>query len=141
MTPRTPRVDNYDARGLLLELTRVYRDGTLGSPSPFFPEPTHPDVVMKPEGEGPLGTQVFDLTFPSDYQPFFADGRDHYLAHSENMTAHARWWTSDRGRPTIVMIHGWGAGDRRPGGAVEVVDPASSACRPNIVRAGGSHRI
>jgi pimeloyl-ACP methyl ester carboxylesterase len=110
MTPRTPRVDNYDARGLLLELTRVYRDGTLGSPSPFFPEPTHPDVVMKAEGEGPLGTQVYDHTFPSEYQPFFADGRDHYLAHTENMTAHARWWTSDRGRPTIVMIHGWGAG-------------------------------
>ena len=27
------------------------------------------------------------------------------------MTAHARWWTSDRGRPTIVMLHGWGGGN------------------------------
>jgi len=26
------------------------------------------------------------------------------------MTAHARWWTSDRGRPTIVMLQGWGGG-------------------------------
>jgi pimeloyl-ACP methyl ester carboxylesterase len=111
MAPGTPRVHAADARDKLLALTREYSAGTLGVPSPFFPEPTHPDVVLSPQGDGPLGTQVVDLAFPSDYQPFHPDARDLYLSVSENMTAHARWWTSDRGRPTIVMIHGWGAGN------------------------------
>ena len=111
MSPGTPRVHTKDARDKLLSITRTYTDGTLGAPSRFFPDPTVPDIVMSPQGDGPLGTQVVDLTFQSDYQPFHPDARDMYLSHTENMIAHARWWTSDRGRPTIVMIHGWGAGD------------------------------
>ncbi len=64
-----------------------------------------------PLGDGPLGTQVVDLEFASDYQPFLPAARDAYLAVRENFTAHARWWTSERGRPTIVMLHGWGGGN------------------------------
>ncbi|HEY5945849.1 MAG TPA: hypothetical protein VIV40_10175 [Kofleriaceae bacterium] len=111
MSPRTPRVHAADARDKLLAITRAYSEGTLGAPSPFFPEPTHPDIAMSPQGDGPLGTQIVDLSFPSDYQPFHPEARDLYLAVTENMTCHARWWTSDRGRPTIVLIHGWGAGN------------------------------
>src|SRR5262245_22780520 len=110
MSPSTPRVSAADARDKLLAITRTYSDGTLGAPSRFFPDPTHPDVVLAPQGDGPLGTQIVDLSFPSDYQPFHPAARDMYLSVPENMTAHARWWTSERGRPTIVMIHGWGAG-------------------------------
>jgi pimeloyl-ACP methyl ester carboxylesterase len=111
MSPRTPRVHQADARQRLLDITRIYSDGTLGVPSPFFPEPVQPTIVTAPQGDGPLGTQVVDLSFASEYQPFHPAARDLYLATTENMTAHARWWTSDRGRPTIVMIHGWGAGN------------------------------
>jgi pimeloyl-ACP methyl ester carboxylesterase len=111
MAPRTPRVHAADARQRLLEITQRYSEGNLGVPSPFFPEPVQPEVVLSPQGDGPLGTQVVDLTFPSDYRPFHPDARDLYLSVTENMTAHARWWTSGRGRPTIVMIHGWGAGN------------------------------
>lgn len=111
MAPRTPRIEHGDARGKLIELAAHYRDGTLGHPSPVFPEPLAPAVKLASTGEGPLGTQVVDISFPSDYVPFHPEARDMYLAVSENMTCHARWWTSDRGRPTIVLIHGWGGGN------------------------------
>jgi pimeloyl-ACP methyl ester carboxylesterase len=111
MSPRTPRVNTGDARERLLAITQHYSAGTLGVPSPFFPDPTNPNIALTPVGDGPLGTQVVDLSFPSDYQPFHPEARDLYLAVTENMTCHARWWTSGRGRPTIVMIHGWGAGN------------------------------
>jgi pimeloyl-ACP methyl ester carboxylesterase len=111
MSPRTPRVHADDARARLISITEAYSDGTLGVPSPFFPVPTRPRIALSPQGDGPLGTQVVDISFPSDYVPYHPEARDSYLAVSENMTAHARWWTSDRGRPTIVMIHGWGAGN------------------------------
>ena len=135
MAPRSPRIQTDDARSRLVELAAAYSDGTLGTPSPFFPEPELPRVALAPLGEGPLGTHVFDLSFPSDYKPFHPLARDVYLAATENMTAHARWWTSevngstrgpngvriartldragtsDRGRPTIVLLHGWGGGN------------------------------
>jgi pimeloyl-ACP methyl ester carboxylesterase len=112
MAPRTPRIDpGGDARGNLIELARQYSDGTLGLPSPFFPEPDHPTIELTPLGDGPLGTHIVDLKFRSDYQPFLPAARQSYLSIVENMTAHARWWTSDKGRPTIVVIHGWGGGN------------------------------
>jgi pimeloyl-ACP methyl ester carboxylesterase len=69
-----------------------------------------PSPRLSPVGDGPLGTQIVDLTFRSDYVPFLHMARDSYLSITANQTAHARWWTSGRGRPTIVMLHGWGGG-------------------------------
>ncbi len=111
MAPRTPRIDPVDARSDLLALARAYREGTLGVPSPFFPTPAPPVMTITPQGEGPLGTHVVDLAYPSEYQPFLPAARDLHLRAAENLTAHARWWTSDRGRPTIVLLHGWGGGN------------------------------
>jgi pimeloyl-ACP methyl ester carboxylesterase len=112
MTPRTPRIDPAaDPRAQLIDLAKLYNHETLGHPSPFFPDPEVPEVRLAPLGDGPLGTQIVDLSFHSDYQPFLPLAREHYLAHTENFTAHARWWTSDRGRPTIVILHGWGGGN------------------------------
>ena len=111
MAPRTPSLRDGDPRAELIELARVYSAGTLGTPSRFFPEPELPAPTFAPLGDGPLGTQVVDLAYATDYQPFHPAARDGYLAHRENQTAHARWWTSDRGRPTIVVIHGWGGGN------------------------------
>lgn len=99
-----------ETRDKLIELTRAYNEGTLGVPSAFFPTPFLPTVALSPLGNGPLGTQVADLSFRSDYQPFLPSARDRYLAFAQNMTAHARWWTSDRGRPTIIVLHGLRAG-------------------------------
>ena len=111
MAPRTPRIDPKDARTGLIDLARTYSDGTLGTPSPFFPAPSAPTVAVTPQGEGPLGTHVVDLAYPSEYQPFLPAARDLHLRSAENLTAHARWWTSGRGRPTIVLLHGWGGGN------------------------------
>ncbi len=111
MAPRNPKIDPKDARSGLVELARAYSDGTLGVPSPFFPIPAMPEVQVAPQGDGPLGTQVADLAYPSEYQPFLPAARDLHLRATENLTAHARWWTSGAGRPTIVLLHGWGGGN------------------------------
>lgn len=111
MAPKTPKIRESDARTDLLTLARAYREGTLGVPSPFFPSPAPPVMTITPAGDGPLGTQVVDLAYPSEYQPFLPAARDLHLRAAENLTAHARWWTSDRGRPTIVLLHGWGGGN------------------------------
>jgi len=115
MTPRGTRhavpLDDRDPRARLLELAAAYRRDTLGVPSPFFPEPPAPEVVLTPLGDGPLDTRVVDLAFPSEYEPFLPAARELHGAIRENLTVHARWWTSGRGRPTIVLIHGWGGGN------------------------------
>lgn len=105
----TPATDLHDARAQLIDLAARYSDGTLGVPSRFFPEPTLPDVRLSPHGDGPLGTQVVNLKWTSGYEAFLPEARELVDAARENHTAYARWWTSERGRPTIVMLHGWGA--------------------------------
>src|SRR3569623_3777399 len=111
MAPRTPRLDDGDPRADLIAVARAYNKDTLGSPSRVFPEPELPEVTLAPAGDGPRGTQIGDRTYRTDYQPFLPGARDGHLAHPENLTAHARWGTSERGRPTIVLIHGWGGGN------------------------------
>jgi hypothetical protein len=111
MTPRTPKIQPGDARARLVELAGAYSKDTLGTPSRFFPQPSRPRVKLSPLGDGPLGTQVIDLAHPSEYEPYYAPARAWHSSIRENATAHVRWWTSGRGRPTIVMLHGWGAGN------------------------------
>ena len=109
--PRAAMEPLDDRRAQLVELAAAYRDRTLGVPSRFFPSPDEPAVRVTPLGDGPLGTQTVDLSYPSDYQPFLPAARDLHLRATQNLTAHARWWTSGRGRPTIVLLHGWGGGN------------------------------
>ena len=111
MAPRAPKIDPSDARARMLELAADYSADTLGSPSPFFPAPTLPHAALTALGDGPHGTQVLDVAFPSDYEPFHPLARAIHTASLENGTVHARWWTSGRGRPTIVLLHGWGGGN------------------------------
>ena len=113
MSPSRRRPPAGDPREQIIELAGAYRDGTLGAPSPFFPAPELPQIRATPAGAGPLGTQIVDLAFASGYQPFLPAAREPYLAIHENLTVHARWWTDAErrhGRPTIVLIHGWGQG-------------------------------
>lgn len=108
---RAARIDDTDPRARLAELAAAYGEGTLGAPSAFFPAPELPEVSLAPVGDGPLGTQAVDLAYASDYQPFLPEACDLHAAVVENHTAHARWWTSGRGRPAIVLLHGWGGGN------------------------------
>lgn len=109
---REPATDLHDARARLVALADRYCDGTLGVPSPFFPEPPLPEMTLTPQGDGPLGTQIAHLVWTSGYEPYLPEARELCGAAIENHTAHARWWTSGRGRPTIVLLHGWGADNR-----------------------------
>jgi pimeloyl-ACP methyl ester carboxylesterase len=111
MAPRAPKIDP-DARTRLLDLAAAYSEGTLGHPSPFFPTPDAPAVLLRPIGDGPLGTQVVDLTYASTYAPFHPAARELLDPVTENATAHVRWWTSGKHRPTIVLLHGWGGGNQ-----------------------------
>ncbi|MBA2544350.1 MAG: alpha/beta fold hydrolase [Deltaproteobacteria bacterium] len=118
MAPRAPKIDP-DARSRLVELAAAYGAGTLGHPSPFFPTPELPDVTLRSHGDGPLGTQIVDLTYPSTYVPFHPKARELLDPVTENAVAHARWWTSgsskggpSQRRPTIVFLHGWGGGNQ-----------------------------
>lgn len=99
-----------DARRQLVDLAAAYGDGTLGAPSRFFPVPDEPEVALAPLGDGPLGTRVIDLRYRSQYEPFLPAARDAHLRFTANLTVHARWWTSGRGRPAIVLLHGWAGG-------------------------------
>lgn len=116
MAPRAPRIDRSsplvprDARVRLVELATAYGAG-LGLPSSFFPVPELPVVQTRALGDGPLGTQIVDLAYPSGYVPFLPAARELLDRVSENDTAHARWWTSGKHRPTIVLLHGWGGGN------------------------------
>jgi pimeloyl-ACP methyl ester carboxylesterase len=107
-SPHAPHPE--DARRQLIDLAAAYGDGTLGAPSRFFPAPDEPAVRLTRVGDGPLGTQVVDLAYPSDYEPFLPAAREPHLRVTENLTCHARWWTSDRGRPVLVLLHGWAGG-------------------------------
>lgn len=108
---RAQKFDPNGARTQLVDLAAAYSEGTLGVPSRFFPEPDAPATKLVSVGDGPLGTQVVDVSYPSAYEPFLPLARDLHAQVPENHTAHARWWTSGRGRPTIVMLHGWGGGN------------------------------
>lgn len=106
---QTKQIDPVDARRQLLDVAAHYNRGTLGLPSPFFPDPPAIQPTLTPQGDGPLGTQVVDLAWRSEYEPFHPTARA--MMARENDVAHARWYTSGKGRPTIVAIHGWGGGN------------------------------
>jgi len=107
MAPRAPKIDP-DARTRLIDVAAHYN----AEPDRFFPAPDLPAVTLKPGGDGPLGTQVVDLTYPSTYTAFHPAARALIGSVHENTTAHVRWWTSGKGRPTIVLLHGWGGGNQ-----------------------------
>jgi pimeloyl-ACP methyl ester carboxylesterase len=108
--PRATRPEPGDARARLAALAAAYGDGTLGTPSRFFPAPERPAVALAPVGDGPLGTRAIDLAWRSEYEPFLPAARELHARVVENHTARARWWTSGRGRPAIVLLHGWAGG-------------------------------
>jgi pimeloyl-ACP methyl ester carboxylesterase len=100
MRGSAPRREHLeDARTKLIDLANRYRGAD------FFHEPPPADVV-----ETRVESGVFDLAWSSGYVPFLPEYRDEHLQHRENLTAHARLFRGDPGRPTMVLIHGWGGG-------------------------------
>ena len=76
----------------------------------FAPPPT---VKIRTElGRGPRtgGGRVELVRFPSPFVPLNPDVRRDYLRHEQNATARAQHWRHDDGpRPTLIVIHGFGA--------------------------------
>jgi dienelactone hydrolase len=105
-------------RDKALEIAAAYAEDTRELPSRFFPAPERAELTLTAvlaAGEGPQGSRVTDLTFPSTYQPFWSGIRDSYLNYRENQRGHARWWrlparAEAAPRPTLILIHGWRAG-------------------------------
>ncbi|MEZ4404828.1 MAG: hypothetical protein R3B06_32870 [Kofleriaceae bacterium] len=99
-----------DAHGRLVELAARYRDGTLGTPSRFFPAPPTPEIRANLDGTL-FDARVEHLVWRSGYRPFLADHRDEHHRWVENHTAHARLYArGGGGNPAMVLIHGWGGG-------------------------------
>jgi len=97
-----------DAHARLTVLARQYGDGTLGTPSRFFPAPPEPAVRAQP-----VAARVEHLTWASGYQPFLDEHRADHHRWIDNGTAHARLYRGEPGaapRPALVLIHGWGGG-------------------------------
>lgn len=109
------RTELLDARTRLLALAAHYSRGTLGVPSPFFPEPAPVAATETPVGPGPEGARVIDVALPSTYVPWSRDYLDDHARERENLTVHARVYRVPpaRGaapRPVMVCIHGLGGG-------------------------------
>jgi pimeloyl-ACP methyl ester carboxylesterase len=107
-----PRGDRAHARDRLLELARIYSDGTLGADSRFFPAPPAVDIATHAIGDGPEDSRVTELSFASEYRPFHGDHAGEHLRWRENLTSHARIYRGrGRRRPVAILVHGWGGGN------------------------------
>jgi pimeloyl-ACP methyl ester carboxylesterase len=85
----------------------------VADPAAFFPPV--PDPSTLPVRERPVrrlswGGQSVELSWPSAFEPFHAAVRDAYLAHTANRVAWARLYGQGRGRPAVILVHGYMAG-------------------------------
>jgi hypothetical protein len=84
--------------------------GWLGDPALFFPAPPAPTGVRANRRRA-AGLTFDHLTFASGYEPHPREpGRERWLAHAPNRTAHAWILRHDRPRPWLVCVHGAGVG-------------------------------
>jgi pimeloyl-ACP methyl ester carboxylesterase len=58
----------------------------------------------------PWGGHCVTLSWPSAYEPFHESVRDAYLIHGHNLTAHAQLYGKGGGRPAVILVHGYMAG-------------------------------
>jgi pimeloyl-ACP methyl ester carboxylesterase len=80
------------------------------SPDAFFepPPPIHP-ALERVRGMRSGGT-VYDASWPSRFEPYLPELRNKYLGFEENRTAHARLYLAPQPRATILLVHGYLAG-------------------------------
>ncbi len=96
-----------------LRLLELYRDlAEQGDPAAVFKRPdAEPDVVARPLDRPSLpdgGAALLRLQSP--YTALHPDARRDYARHDQNAVAWAQHWRHSEGpRPTLVVIHGFGA--------------------------------
>jgi pimeloyl-ACP methyl ester carboxylesterase len=82
-------------------------------PAAFFPRPPDPSTLAvheRPVRRMSWGAHSVELSWPSASEPFHPTVRDAYLVHTANRTAWARVYGQGRGRPAVVLVHGYMAG-------------------------------
>jgi predicted alpha/beta hydrolase family esterase len=82
-------------------------------PAVFFPAPpvaASLGVRERPVRALPWGGHAVELSWTSAFEPFHSSVRDAYVVHSANRTAWARVYGSGRGRPAVILVHGYMAG-------------------------------
>jgi hypothetical protein len=111
-TERVDRVvasaDDGEPHALMIEAKAHYQ--ALSSADAFFAAPPslHPTLVRR----GPLpGGAIFDLAYPSRYEPSWERIRADYLHHAPNRIARARLFLHDETpKSTIICLHGYAGG-------------------------------
>ncbi|MEW6777685.1 MAG: alpha/beta hydrolase family protein [Bdellovibrionota bacterium] len=97
-----------------IDLNLYTRPELLSDPRRFYPAPGAPIDVRRKVIAKMKGGVRESLKFPSLYQTYHPDYREAYREYKENQTGHALWWRhKDGGRPTLLVVHGWMAGDHR----------------------------
>jgi pimeloyl-ACP methyl ester carboxylesterase len=82
----------------------------IADPEAFFPVPAR----VAPNGRRlrvlPWGGESVELSWPSAFRPFDSGASAAYMANVSNRTAYARLYGGNRGRPVVVLIHGYMSG-------------------------------
>ncbi len=104
-----------DLRGDLAQLAFYRELASRADPSAAFPRPARSARITELEPPrrmtfDPPAGRVRMLRFESPFQALNPAVRASYLAHRENRVAWAQHWSHDDGpRPTLAVIHGFGA--------------------------------
>jgi dienelactone hydrolase len=108
---RADGLSHVERMEALAHIEKAYGDpGLLARPEAFFPlaQPIAPRLspVLTPG----RNARVFDVSWPSAFEPFLPEIREKYLGHRRNRTAHARLFSGPRGagpRPVAILVHGY----------------------------------
>jgi pimeloyl-ACP methyl ester carboxylesterase len=83
-------------------------------PERYFPRPDRAavDAGLRQRSVRtlPWGGHCVNLSWPSAFEPFHESVRDAYLVHHHNRTAHAQLYGKGGGRPAVILVHGYMAG-------------------------------
>jgi pimeloyl-ACP methyl ester carboxylesterase len=79
-------------------------------PAEFYATPPPIAPRVKPRPRSVDGGTVLDLTWPSGYEPRWAEARADYERWRENATSHVRLFRHAKHAPAVICIHGFGGG-------------------------------
>jgi len=79
----------------------------VSDPDAFFPRPPAVAVRGKHVRELPSGGECLQIEWATASDPFDPGVRERYVAHAPNRTAHARLYVKGRGRPAVIVVHGY----------------------------------
>jgi|GEM_PF-181487 len=109
-----PRGVDYAAAAADIEAASVFfeENGWLERPSDYHDDPPAPTDAMSWKHQS-AGMRYEHIVYPSEWEPHAGEpGRDRWLSHHSNRTAHA-WAVKSAGRASdswLICVHGFGMG-------------------------------